>query len=212
MTTDAITAVRETVPALFKKGVDLLEARASEGSDKAKAILEDIRGFSGASFIHIDGEGEAYLNIDAGTMTVGDAAADGLPVKVAVGISPEGFPLLMEQVEDEGVLEDDDAAVAGARIVSKRLDDLVDGREMEFHVTVLGVPDVGDITARIGFNVPEAPAEPKFKGTLKFDDLEDLREGDVDIKKLFMGGKLRMEGDYSVALQLLMKAVEPPRA
>ena len=208
MTTDAITAVRETIPALFKKGVDLLDARAADGSEKAKAILEDIRAFSGAAFIQIDGEGQAYLNISSGAVSVGDAAAEGLPVKVAVGISPEGFPLLMEEIEEEGVLDDDAAAVGAARLVSKRMDELVEGREMEFHVTILDVPDVGEVTARVGFNVSEPPAEPKFKATMKFDDLEDLREGDIDVKKLFMGGKLRMEGDYSVAIQLLMKAVE----
>ncbi len=208
MTTDAITAVRETIPAPFKKGVDLLDARAADGSEKAKAILEDIRAFSGAAFIQIDGEGQAYLNISSGAVSVGDAAAEGLPVKVAVGISPEGFPLLMEEIEEEGVLDDDAAAVGAARLVSKRMDELVEGREMEFHVTILDVPDVGEVTARVGFNVSEPPAEPKFKATMKFDDLEDLREGDIDVKKLFMGGKLRMEGDYSVAIQLLMKAVE----
>ena len=35
-------------------------------------------------------------------------------------------------------------------------------------------------------------------------DLEDLREGEINAQQLFMGGKLRMAGDYSVALQVAM--------
>ena len=61
-----------------------------------------------------------------------------------------------------------------------------------------------DIDRRCPAYLDEPPAEPQFTAALKFDDLEDLREGDINAQQLFMGGKLRMTGDYSMALQIAM--------
>ena len=47
--------------------------------------------------------------------------------------------------------------------------------------------------------------KPGFTAQLKYDDLEDVREGKLNLQQLFMQGKLRMQGDYSLALQIAMQ-------
>jgi len=211
MSDDATTFLRETLPNLFTKGVGLIEQRAGSGSENAKALLDDIRGFSGSSLVVIDGESQTYLNIAGGKMTASETPGDGLGVKLAVGVSSEGFPMLMERATEEGILEDDDAAYWAARLVSKRVDDLIAGRATNAHITVRDVPDVGDIVARIALNQPEPPATPQFTATLDYDDLEDVRDGELTPQQLFMGGKLKMQGDYSIALQIMMQLATPPK-
>ena len=210
MSNEATTFLRDTLPSLFTKGVGLIEQRANGGSENAKSLLADIKGFSGGCFVVIEGESQTYLNIANGTMKPSDALGDGLKVKLAVAVSPEGFPTLMERATEEGILEDDDAAFWAARTVSKRVDDIVAGRSTSTHITVKDVPDIGDVVARIALNQPEPPAKPQFTATLSYDDLEAVRDGDLTPQQLFMGGKLRMQGDYSLALQIMMQLATPP--
>jgi hypothetical protein len=77
-------------------------------------------------------------------------------------------------------------------------------------VTLRGVPDLGDVEIRVGFNVPEVPKEPGFTAELQFSDLDMVQRGELTIQELFLGGKLKMEGDYSLALQLSMQLLTNP--
>ncbi|MEM9861732.1 MAG: SCP2 sterol-binding domain-containing protein [Myxococcota bacterium] len=202
MAHDPITFLKETFPALFAKGVADLEA---EGKT---AALEDVRGATGAVALHVEGEGEVFLRVADGTMTVLDAAPDPSEINLAVAAPGDAMRMLLGEAEDAGELEEGLAAKRAVGTASKRLQDALGADSLEFHVIAEDVPDLGNVTVRIGLNAPEPPVEPKFTATIKFDDLEAARNGEVNVQQLFMGGKLRMAGDYSRALQLGMQLMQ----
>ena len=59
-------------------------------------------------------------------------------------------------------------------------------------------------------NVVEPPGEPGFTAELQYGDLESVQRGELTVQELFLGGKLKMEGDYSLALQIAMQLLTNP--
>lgn len=214
MSNDPVVFLRETFPSLFAKGVAQLEEKAASGNAGAQAALDDVKGATGAVVLEVEGEGEVYLRAENGTMTVLDTAPDPSDVKLAVAAPGPAMRMLLGEAEDSGELEEGKAARRAVGTASKKLQDALADQSLEFHIVVQEVPDMGDVVARIGLNAPEPPTDPKFTATIKFDDLEAARNGDVNVQQLFMGGKLKMSGDYSKALQIgmqLMQQMQPKR-
>lgn len=201
---DPITFLKDTFPKLFHKGVAGLEAKAGEGHEKAGKILADVKGAAGHVVLVVEGEGEVYMKYADGTMEVIDAKPTE-NVKLAVSAPGSAVKMLLGEAEKEGELEEDKAAKRAVRTVSKRVQDALGDQSLLFHINIENVPDQGTVTVKIGLNAPEPPEEPKFQATIAFADLEAARSGEVNPQMLFMGGKLRMEGDYSAALQLGMQ-------
>ena len=56
----------------------------------------------------------------------------------------------------------------------------------------------------------EPPVEPGFTTDLQYSDLESVQRGELTVQELFLGGKLKMEGDYSLALQIAMQLLTNP--
>ncbi|MBO6940066.1 MAG: SCP2 sterol-binding domain-containing protein [Deltaproteobacteria bacterium] len=206
MSQDVVTFLRETFPRLFEKGVSDLEAKAAGGDAKAQAALDDVKGATGAVVLEVEGVDTVYLRADAGKMTVLDAAPDGSDVKLAVAAPSKAMQTLLGEAQAAGELEDESkAAKRAVMTASKRLQDALGDTSLEFHVIATGVPDLDEVTIKIGLNAPEPPAEPKFTATIAYSDLEAMQTGETNIQMLFMGGKLRMAGDYSSALQMGMQ-------
>ena len=199
--------LEETFPALFNKGVASLRAKAAEGNDRAKARLADVEGATGAVVLILEGEGEVYLQTSGGDMKVLDAKPDGGDVKLAVAAPAKAMQMLLGEAEAAGELDEDKAAKRAVGTASKRLQDALGADSLEFHIVIEDVPDLGQVTIRVGLNAPEPPAEPKFSATIKFDDLEAARAGESNPQQLFMGGNLRMAGDSSKALQIGMALI-----
>ena len=204
MSTEPLQFLRTTAPTLVKKGIDALAAKAAGGDARATKTLEGIRSVTGAAYFVVDGAGEVYLSSKAGEITVGDSAPEGVPVKFAVGFPAEAAEMVLGEVAAEGAIDDPRVAMGVAQIPNPDLDLMLAGKTLTCHLILEDVPDLGNVTVRIGLNVNEPPAKPGFTATLKYSDLEDLREGEINAQQLFMGGKLRMAGDYSVALQVGM--------
>ncbi|MCA9533584.1 MAG: SCP2 sterol-binding domain-containing protein [Myxococcales bacterium] len=204
MSTEPLQFLRDTAPTLFKKGIEALEGKASAGDARAIKTLEGIRSVTGAAFFVADGAGEVYLASKAGEISVSDSAPAGVPIKFAVGFPAEAAEMVLGEAASEGAIDDPRVAMGVAQIPNPDLDTMLAGKTLTCHLVIEDVPDLGNVTVRIGLNVPEPPATPGFTATLKFTDLEDLREGEINAQQLFMGGKLRMAGDYSVALQVAM--------
>lgn len=199
-----ITFLKDTFPRLFHKGVEGLEAKVAEGNEKAGKILADVKGAAGHVVLVVEGEGEVYMKYADGKMQVIDAKPT-QDVKLAVAAPGPAVKMLLGEAEKEGELEEGKAAKRAVRTVSKRVQDALGAQSLLFHVNIENVPDHGTVTVKVGLNAPEPPQEPKFKATIAFADLEAARAGEVNAQMLFMGGKLRMEGDYSAALQLGMQ-------
>lgn len=205
MSQDVVTFLRETFPRLFEKGVSDLEAKAASGDAKAQAALDDVKGATGAVVLDVEGGETVYLRADGGKMEVLDAAPAPGDVKLAVAAPAKAMQMLLGEAQAAGELEDEKAAKRAVMTASKRLQDALGDTSLEFHVIATGVPELDEVTIKIGLNAPEPPAEPKFTATIAYSDLEAMQNGETNIQALFMGGKLRMAGDYSQALQMGMQ-------
>jgi len=210
MTTRPIEFLKEGFPKLFNRGVEVLRARAEAGDERAKRILEDVTGVTGAIRFEVDREPPVVLSTAAGTMSAGDAPANDVPLKVMARVPADALELVLGQALEAGALEDEEVAVGAAQTASKRFEDALEDRPMTFAATVQGVPGLGDVQLEVAFNVPELPDQPGFTTVVAFEDLEAARRGQMTVQELFLGGKLKMEGDYSLALQISMQLLTNP--
>jgi len=210
MTTLPVEFLRESFPKLFARGIEVLERRAAAGDERAQRILDDVKGVTGAASLQIDDQPPVVLSATAGALTAGDAPADEVPVRIVAALPGDALQLLLGEATEAGALENEEVAVGAAQTASKRFEDALAGRPLTCHVTIGDVPSLGDIQVRVGFNVPQVPAEPGFTTELSFSDLESVQRGELSMQELFLGGKLKMEGDYSLALQIAMQLLTNP--
>lgn len=210
MSDSPIQFLRDNFPQLFARGVQILQDRALGGDEQAQRLLADVRGVTGAASLQVDAEPPVFLSASEGALSSGDAPAEGVPVKIAAALPGDAVRLLLGEAAKAGALEDDQVAVGAAQTASKRFDDALAGRPLTCHVTVRGVPELGEIVVRVGFNVTEVPEEPGFTAEMQFSDLQSVQSGELTAQDLFMGGKLKLEGDYSLALQTAMQLLTNP--
>ena len=210
MTVEPIEFLSNTFPQLFSRGVEVLRGRAAGGDERAQRILDDVTPVTGAASLQIDDKPPVVLAATGGELSSGDAAPDGVPIKIAAALPGNAATLLLGEAVKAGALDDEEVAVGATQTASKRFEDALAGQPLTCHVTLLGVPELGDVKVRVGFNVSEPPAEPGFTAELQFPDLESVQRGELTMQELFLGGKLKMEGDYSLALQIAMQLLTNP--
>ena len=210
MTVQPTEFLRESFPQLFARGVDLLRSRAAGGDERAQRILADVQGVTGAASLQIDDGAPVVLSATEGTLSSGDSPAEGVPIKIAAALPGDAVTLLLGEAARAGALEDEEVAVGAAQTASKRFEDALGGQPMTCHVTLRGVPDLGDVRVSVGFNVQAPPDDPGFTTELQYADLESVQRGELTVQELFLGGKLKMEGDYSLALQIAMQLLTNP--
>jgi hypothetical protein len=210
MTIEPIEFLHDHFPRLFAKGIETLKQRAARGDESAQRVLDDITGVTGAASLRVDEEAPVVLSAREGTLTSSREPSDTVPVKIAAAFPANAVELLLGEATKAGALEDEEVAVGAARTASKRFEDALAGQTMTCHMTLRGVPDLGDVLVRVGFNVSEPPSDPGFTTELAFEDLQAVRRGELTPQDLFLGGKLKMEGDYSLALQLAMQLLTNP--
>jgi hypothetical protein len=210
MSTSPIEFLRESFPKLFDRGVAVLQSRAAGGDERAQRILDDVRGVTGAASLQIDDDPPIVLSAREGALSSDGAPAEGVPIKIAAALPGDAARLLLGEVAKTEALDDDEVAIGAAQTASKRFEDALGGQPMTCHVTLRGVPELGDVRVRVGFNVAEPPQDPGFTTELQFSDLEQVQRGELTVQELFLGGKLKMEGDYSLALQIAMQLLTNP--
>ena len=210
MSVQPIEFLRDHFPQLFTRGVEVLKTRASSGDERDQPILADVTGVTGAASLQIDEEPPVVLSAKEGVLTSGAGPGDGVAVKIAAALPGPALTLLLGEAFKTGAFEDEEVAVGAAQTASKRFEEALAGQPMTCHATLRGVPGLGDVLVRVGFNVEEPPAEPGFTTELQYADLESLQRGELTPQELFLGGKLKMEGDYSLALQTAMQLLTNP--
>lgn len=208
MSTDPVTFLETTFPAIFDKAIAQLREKSAAGDEKAKKLLEDSTTVVGAAVIALDGAGTVYLTARDGKITPSREKPADVPMRIAVGCEADALEVALGEAINEGALDDPRVLEHTPHLASKRLEQLLNNRKLTCHVFVKDHPDLGDVTIRLGFNVDEPPEKPGFTAEMKFSDLESMRSGDVDLQKMMMGGKLRLKGDYSVALQIGMQLAQ----
>ena len=210
MTVQPTEFLRETFPQLFARGVEVLRSRAAGGDESAQRILDDVTAVTGAATLQIDEEPPVVLSATEGSLSSGEAPAEGVPIKIAAALPRNAATLLLGEAVKAGALDNDEVAIGAAQTASKRFEEALAGQPMTCHITLLGVPDLGDVRVQVGFNVTAPPADPGFTTELQYADLESVQRGELTIQELFLGGKLKMEGDYSLALQIAMQLLTNP--
>jgi hypothetical protein len=210
MTVQPIEFLYDHFPKLFARGVEVLQSRAGGGDERAQRILDDVTGVTGAASLQVDDEPPVVLSASEGQLRSGNAPHHGVAVKIAAALPGDAVTLLLGEAVKAGALEDEEVAVGAAQTASKRFEDALAGQPMTCHLTLLGVPDLGDVKVRVGFNVTEPPVEPGFTTQLEYSDLESVQRGELTLQELFLGGKLKMEGDYALALQIAMQLLTNP--
>jgi len=210
MTVEPIEFLHDVFPKLFSRGIDALKQRAVAGDESAQRILDDVTGVIGAASLHVDDQTPVVLSAREGTLASSREPAPEVPVKIAAAFPGNAVALLLGEAAKAGALEDEEVAIGAARTASKRFEDALAGQPMTCHLTLREVPELGDVQVRLGFNVTEPPSEPGFTTELSFADLESVQRGELTPQELFLGGKLKMEGDYSLALQIAMQLLTNP--
>lgn len=210
MNAQPIEFLRDSFPQLFARGVKVLQGRAAAGDERARRILDDVTGVTGAASLQIDDGPPVVLSAKSGELISGDVPSEGVPVKIAAALPGDALTVLLGQAAEAGALENDEVAIGAAQTASKRFEEALAGQPMTCHLTLRGVPSLGDVRVRLGFNVLEPPEEPGFTTELEFTDLESVQRGELTLQELFLGGKLKMEGDYSLALQIAMQLLTNP--
>lgn len=194
------------LPVQFKKGLAALQGSSAP---TAKDELEDVLQAVGTVRVIVEGDGERWVSVSSGEMTVSDAQPE-LPVRGVFSFSSEAAKGALELLEESGRLDDPKAAMGLSRVASKRAEKILANQKIEFHVIVIDLPDgMDDVTVRCGIGVAEPPAKPQFTATISYDDLEDMREGDLTPQQVI--GRLKLTGDASRAMALGMTLFAPPK-
>lgn len=207
MNRDPLGFLEETLPAEFASG---LAALAASTAPHAASELEDVRSAKGSMRVVVEGEGERWVSVSNGALTVSKAEPAGIPVRGAIAFSAEAARSALELLEESGQLEDTKSALTLSRLASQRAEKILADQRIEFHVVVVDLPDgMDDVTVRCGVGVSEPPTTPQFTATISYDDIEDLREGDLTPQQVI--GRLKLTGDASRAMALGMSLFAPPK-
>ena len=106
-------------------------------------------------------------------------------------------------------MDEPEAPARFARSASARAEKLLAGQKIEFHVIIKDLPDDRqDAVVKVGIGIDTPPEKPQFTAAISFDDLEDMREGDITPQQVL--GRLRLTGDASRAMALGMMLMQPP--
>jgi putative sterol carrier protein len=205
--TDSATEFFSTVlPAHFGKGVEALRAKTGPG---AKEALDDVLASKGAIRLVIEGEGETWLVVEDGAMRAEKARPDGYTVRMAFGFTAAAAKGAVALLEESGRMNEPEAPARFARTASARAEKLLAGQKIEFHVIVKDLPDEQqDVVVKVGIGTDTPPEKPQFTAAISYDDLEDMREGDITPQQVL--GRLRLTGDASRAMALGMMLMQPP--
>lgn len=213
MSTEPLAFFRKDFPKLFNDGVAQLKARGDGGDAKSKASYEDANAARGAVRVIFEGDGggEIYLAVDGGQMKALDARPADLPVRMVFAAPMDAARVGLEQLEESGALANEKAPRRIARAASAEVEKMLDGHTIEFHVTLTDLPtDPDEVTIRAGLGVDTPSGNPKFTATVSWDDIEDVRAGDLTPQQLF--GRLKIKGDPSQAMALGMSLMQRRQA
>jgi len=203
MSTDPARFFLETYPDHFARGVAALAADPA-----AASRLADIRAARGAVQIVLEGEGgaEIFLAVEGGVLTASRTRPT-LPVRFCIAAPAAAARGALALLEESGRLAEAEAPVRAASLTSARMDKLIEKERLAFHVIVKNVPELETITIRVGVGIDAPPEKPGFTVTVDYDDLEDVRAGDLTPQQLFMQ-KLKIVGDASRAMTLAMTMMQ----
>jgi putative sterol carrier protein len=196
---------RERVPAQWNRTLED-QARLAEADADARRLLDEMRRVNTTIevVVHGDPDRRYHLNVEGGRMRADDDAAR--PPVVVLEHDLDTFATLERESGDSvlGFL----GALAGQggdmKLTPTRLQNLLALRGRARLELSGGAPMT--LEARFG---PPGEDDPACVLRLAHDTFAALRAGEVAPQEAFFGGRIEIDGDMQLALQLALAAVAP---
>ncbi len=193
----------ERIPEQFNRALD--EQAGAEG-DGAR-VFEDMKAVTATLKIEVEGAtgGTWYLNVEEGRMSSGDAAARD-PFLTLIH-DEAAFARLEREAGDSalGFLGGLAGLAGDIKLTRSRLENLA-GLDGTIGFTLTG--DDG-FSLRTHFGPSPASAEPQCAISVDGDAYGALRAGTLDPQEAFMSGKIHVEGNVQMAMQLALAVLSP---
>jgi putative sterol carrier protein len=193
----------EHLPAQFERALRAQERAVQE----AERVLAGMRGVDTTIVVEVHGEGGGrfVLNVDGGRLTPGDAPAH-----------PPVMTLIQERRDFERLIRDAGNSALGflgglsglageIKLTRDRLG-LLAGLAGTLRFRVTG-DDGFCVLTHFGAGAPKEPPDTEIR--VAPDVYADLQAGRLDAQSAFMSGKLELEGDMQLAMQLALAAMSP---
>jgi len=200
---DPRTYFVERLPGQFERALRAQE-RAVEA---AQRVLDGMRGVDATLVVEVEGEGGGrfVLNVDGGRLTPGDAPAH--PVVMTLVQSRRDFERLVRDAGDSALgFLGGLSGLAGEIKLTKQRVDLLAGLRGTLRFRVKGEDGFAVVT-HFGPGAPKDPPDTEIR--VAPDVYADLQAGRLDPQNAFMAGKLELEGDAQLAMQLALAAMSP---
>jgi hypothetical protein len=193
----------EHLPAQFERAL-----RAQERAvESAQRVLDGMRAVDATIVVEVHGEagGRFVLNIDAGRLTPGGATAH--PVVMTLVQERRDFERLIRDAGDSalGFLGGLSGLAGEIRLTKDRLG-LLTGLRGTLRFRVTG-DDGFAVVTHFGPGAPKEPPDTEIR--VAPDVYAELQAGRLDVQNAFMSGKLELEGDMQLAMQLALAAMSP---
>jgi hypothetical protein len=196
----------ETIPHQFNAALEAQAGLGESGGELYRAMRE----VDATLCAQVSGEGGGrfYLNIEAGRMSAGDAPAQ--PPFLTVVQDRPGFDRLAREAGESalGLLGGLSGLAGELRLTRQRVESLARlSGAVRFAVAGEGGFDL--ITH---FGPGPVPEQAAASITVDEAAYRDLRGGQLDPAEAFMNGRIKVEGDLQLAMQLALAMLSPDLA
>jgi putative sterol carrier protein len=183
----------------------MLAAQESLG-EPGRSVLEGMTAVNATIRVDILDSDESYfLNITHGRMQAGEDASH--PPFMTLRQSLGAYHRIASEAGDSAMaLLGGLSGLAGEmKLTQQRIDNLADVKGLMKFV-VLGERGFELLTH---FGTDPIPDEPATSITVDEEAYRDLRSGDLNPQDAFMNGRIAIEGDMQLAMQLALAAISP---
>jgi len=192
----------EQIPAQWNRMLDAQQALGEQG----RSVFEGMIAVDATIRVNIIDEGDSYfMNIEAGRMSAGENAAH--PPFLTLLQNRAAYERLAAEAGDSAMaLLGGLSGLAGEmKLTQQRIDNLSDVKGL-LRFIVTGENGFELLTQ---FGTDPIPDEPAATISIDADAYRDLRSGELNPQDAFMNGRIKIEGDMQMAMQLALAAISP---